>query len=147
MKASKSLFSKYKPLYSQGVSLSAADKKIGFAVRNYAINQIFSLFKSNKEALSENEKREFEQMIKDLAAEKKILGPDAICTLEEYLEFLENTFANVDDEDRNGEVTMKTSASFKLIGDITDVINTWGPIEDVWIKRSNILFFIFRKIL
>jgi hypothetical protein len=58
-------------------------------------------------------------------------------TKEEFLEFMENLFANVDDEDRHDEVTLKTSMSFKMIGELVDVLIKFGEIPNEWQQRSN----------
>lgn len=139
-KADKSILVKYKPLWDNGKKLAQADAKVGFCIRNYALNQIFSAFKQNKACLNETEKKEFEQMIVELSTEKKALGPDHLPNQEEYCQFLEGMFNNVDSEDRYGEVTMKTSASFKLISELIEVISQWGEIPDTWVKRSIILY-------
>jgi hypothetical protein len=139
----KPLLEKYKVFWENGKSIFQTDKKIGFCLQNYAVNQIFSGFKSNSKALNESHKKEFEQMIKDLAVEKKSIGEDANCTAEEFVSFLENMFANVDDEDRNGEVTMKTSYSFRMLSELIDVLLQWGPIPEEWQKKSKIIIILF----
>jgi hypothetical protein len=142
MKKAPSIFSKFKSLWDNARTLFQDDKKISFCIQSFAVNSVFSEYKKNSSVLSEVEKKEFENMIRELAVEKKSIGQDANCTLEEYEAFLENVFANVDDEDRHGEVTMKTSASFKLLGEIIDVLGTWGPISDAWAKKSKSYLFI-----
>jgi hypothetical protein len=134
--AEKSIFSRLRLYWDNAKTLFQDNKKISYAIQNYAVTSIFNAFKQNKEALNENEKNEFQNMIKELAAEKKEIGAEANCTKEEFEEFLEHAFANVDDEDRHGEVTMKTSASFKLLGELIDVLGFWGPIDENWSKRS-----------
>ncbi len=137
----KSLLDKFKPFWQTGITISEADKKISFCLKNYAVNQIFAVFRTNNSSLKENEKKEFEGMVKELATEKKAIGPEATCTAEEYAEFLKNSFLNVDDEDRNGEVTLVTSQNFRLLGDLIDVLLQWGPIPDDWAKKSKIIKF------
>jgi len=134
----KSIFAKFKPYWDQGKNLLGLQLKIGFCIQNFAVNSIFTFFKQNSSVLNEIEKKEFESMIRELAAEKKNL--DSQCTVEEFINFLQNMFANVDDEDRHGEVTMKTSASFKLIGELIDVLSQWGEIPEEFQKKSNNLF-------
>jgi hypothetical protein len=134
--AEKSIFLRFRPYWDNAKSLFQDNKKISYAIQNYAVTSIFNAFKQNNQALNENEKNEFQNMIKELAAEKKMIGMEANCTKEEFEEFLELAFANVDDEDRHGEVTMKTSASFKLLGELIDVSTFWGPIDEIWAKRS-----------
>ena len=137
--AEKSLFARMKPFWDNGKLESAhGDAKIGFCIKNYAVNQIFDQFKSNKSVLNETEKKEFETMIRELAEEKKSLGKDNVnTTAEEYMTFLENTFSFIDNEDRNGEVSLKTSQNFKLLSELIDILATFGEIPEKWNKRSN----------
>lgn len=136
----KSLLDKFKGYWEQGKNIAQADPRIGFNIKTYAVNQVFAAFQKNSALLKENEKKEFEQWIKELAVEKKALGSDHVVAPEEFEKFLENMFFNVDDEDRNGEVTMKTSASFKLLGELIDVMSQWGSLSEGWNKKSkNIL--------
>jgi hypothetical protein len=132
--SNKSIYATLKPLWDQGKNLSQVDPKIGFVIMSYSVNSVFSAFKLNSSAISETEKKDLETWIKDLANSKKQIESPA--TLEEYSNFLENMFANVDDEDRHGEVTMKTSASFKLVGELVDVFSQWGAIPEEWNKKS-----------
>ena len=67
---------------------------------------------------------------------KKQLEEQANYTVEDYTAFLSDMFAKVDEEDRHGEVTFETSFSFKLVGDLIDVLTFWGPVPDEWVKKS-----------
>lgn len=133
---SKSPLARLKPIYDHGKLFASNNPKISFAIKNYAITTIFKEYKQNKNSMSPTEVTELEKLIKDLSVEKKAIGAEATCAVEEYSEFLENLFANVDDEDRTKEVTMKTSASFRLISELIDVLSTWGPIPDDITKLS-----------
>jgi|LauGreDrversion4_2_1035121.scaffolds.fasta_scaffold567868_1 hypothetical protein len=132
--STKSIYATFKPLWDQGKNLSQVDPKIGFAIMSFAVNSVFSAFKQNNNAISDSEKKDLETWIKDLANTKKQIESPA--TVEEYSDFLQNMFANVDEEDRHGEVTMKTSASFKLVGELVDVFGQWGAIPEDWNKKS-----------
>jgi hypothetical protein len=132
---SKSVLSKLKPIYDYGQPFSTIDPSISYTIKNFAITSVYDEFKKNKDIFNEVEKKEFETMVKDLAIFKKNNEIKDI-GLTEYNEFLENLFANVDDEDRHGEVTVKTSASFKMIGELIDVLGKWGNISNEWQQRS-----------
>ena len=67
------------------------------------------------------------------------LGDNSNCTKEEFVDFLSNLFKNVDDVDREGEITMKTAGSFRLIGDLIEILSAFGTIDEDWNKKSNIL--------
>ena len=58
----------------------------------------------------------------------------------EYAEFLENFFANIDDEDRYGEVNLKTAQSFRICADLIEVFKNWDEIDFEWIKKCNFNF-------
>ncbi len=141
MSKEKSLLAKYKQYWEYGNKLDDYDKKLAVFLKNYSVNQIFTSYKKNNTNLKESEKKEFEHMIKQLMEDKKQLGRDAFCTVEEYLEFLSDMFSKVDDEDRHGEITFNTSFSFKLVGDLIDVLAVWGQIPEEWLQKSKDLLF------
>jgi hypothetical protein len=138
MKA-KSVYQTYKPFWENGKTLYQVNPKIGYTIKNYAVNSIFKVFQVNKNCFNGTEKDDFGSMIKELSNDKKALNEDVNCTAEEFAEFLEHLFANVDDEDRHGDVTMKTSATFKLIGELINVLESLAPegkLPDEWMRRS-----------
>jgi hypothetical protein len=134
---SKSVFSKYKPIYDHGQIFSEVNPDISLTIKNFAVNSIYEEFKKNKDILNDTERKGFEALVKDLAGFKKTVPNLKEASVEEYSEFLDNLFSNVDNEDRCGEVTLKTSASFKMLGELIDVLAKWGPIIDKWAQRSN----------
>ena len=134
---SKSLLNRFKPYNDYGKSFSTIAPNMAYAIWNFAVTSIFDEFKKNKDVLNESEKKEFEVMVKDLATYKKSIVDFKEPSKIEFEEFLDNLFANVDDEDRYSEVTLKTSASFKMIGDLIDVLSKWEEIPKEWQQRSN----------
>ena len=135
MKA-KSLLAKYKPFIEYGKSFSTVTPLIGYTIWNYAVTSIFEEYKKNKDILNESDKQDFQHSVQELASFKKTIPEFRETTKEEFIEFVENLFANVDDEDRHGEVTMKTSMSFKMIGELIDVLIKFGEIPVEWQQRS-----------
>jgi hypothetical protein len=134
---SKSIISKHKPLYDYGTTFSTISPNVAYTIQNYVVTNLYEEFKKNKDLFSEADKKDFEAMVRDLATFKK--GTNASEVSEnEYNEFLENLFANVDDEDRYGEVTLKTSATFKMIGELIDVLGKFGNVSNEWAQRSKI---------
>ena len=133
---SKSMFNRYKPYNDYGKSFSSIEPSIAYTIWNYAVVSVFDEFKKNKDILNESEKKEFEVMVKELATFKKTIVDFKETSKIEFEEFLENLFANVDDEDRYGEVTLKTSASFKMLGDLIDILSKWDEIPKLWQQRS-----------
>ena len=142
---SKSVLTRYKPFYEYGKSFSTASPNIAYTIWNYCVTSIFDEYKKNKDILNESERQEFQHMVQELASFKKSITDFSETTAEEYLIFLDNIFANVDDEDRHGEVTMKTSMTFKMIGDVIDILGKWGDIPKEWQQRSKL--YLIRKVL
>lgn len=137
---SKSVLAKNKPLWEHGKFIMQQNQKIGYFIKNFAITQTYSAFQKNKNILDDKEKEELAKMVEELKNDKKILKPeDLTCEKEEFYEFLENLFANVDDEDHHGEVTLKTSAKFKMLGELIEVVAAYEPIPEVVRQKRNIL--------
>lgn len=63
-----------------------------------------------------------------------------VITKEEYSDFLENLFYNIDEEDRFKTITNKTVGSFKLIYDLIHVLENFGDIDNKWKELSNYWF-------
>lgn len=137
MSKEKSAFNRFKSFWEYGIKLTDYDKKLSIFLKNYSVNQIFASYKHNKSVLKTQEKKEFEEMIRQLMEDKKQLGQDGHYTLEEYIEFLNDMFSKVDEEDRHGDVSLNTSFSFKLVGDLIDVLAVWAEIPEEWLKKSN----------
>lgn len=138
MKAKSSLL-KYKPYLEHGKLFTKSNPTIAYAIKNYAITNIYKEYKANKNNLAENEVTILEGLVKELSVEKKELNDKAHVTQEEFTEFIENLFANVDEEDRTKVATLKTSASFKMVGELIDVLLTWGPLSEEMQKASKLL--------
>jgi hypothetical protein len=142
MKA-KNPLQKYKPYLEHGKLFTKSNPSIAFAIKNYAITNIYKEYKTNKNSLNESEVSTLESLVKELSSEKKELGEKAQVTAEEFADFIETLFANVDEEDRTKEITMKTSASFKIVADLIDILSTWGPLSEEMQKASKIHYLIF----
>ncbi len=141
MKKGKSIFEKMKVYWDNGKIIADSDAKLGFYVKNHAVNQIFATFKANSSALSDIEKKAFQEMVRQLTEDKKLLGNDNKVTREEFVTFLEVCFHNVDEQDRHGTVTMETSQSFKTLAELIDVLPSFGSeIEEDWNKKSKYIF-------
>ena len=129
MRPQKTLSEKYYPLWEGGKSVEQRNIKVGFKIRMYVVTQM------NKE-LSQgkgvgDDKQKLIQMMKELQEDKKTIQPeDQKCSLEDYQTFLNDFFQNVDYEDRNATVTMKTSAKFRLMIGFIDVLGDYGEIDE-----------------
>jgi hypothetical protein len=132
----KSVLQRNLTYFQKADSIKETYPKISYTIKTFAVNEIFNEFKKDASALNDTEKKEFQGIITNLKAEKSKLGENPDSTQEEYEEFLENMFANVDDEDRYGEVTNKTIQAFRFVSDLIDVLKNYGEIDDEWNKKS-----------
>lgn len=127
----KSIIDKFFPLWEGGKSVQRGNPKIGFHIRNYVVNQLNAAFQKDKTMFSDQDKDKFIKMVTELKEVKGTLNPeDHQCTEEEYQEFLNTFFTNLDYEDRHETVTIKTSSKFRLMAGFIDVLTTFGPLSD-----------------
>ena len=132
----KTIFLSYHDYFKYGKDLEQADPKMSYTIRFYAIDQLKKQYQSNKNIFNEQEKQSFMSEIKSLNTMGKET-PNA----NEYKDFLENMFANVDQEDREGEVSVSTAAKFKMMSVLINVLKTWEEkLEDDWSEKRRILF-------
>lgn len=132
----KSVYETYKQFFVYGRKFETTNPRIFFIVCLYAVDEMTVLFKQNKNIFSEKERQEFIKELSDLnkLKEKK----EKEIEKEEYVEFLENIFANVDDEDRTGEVTESTAYKFKMLSVLIEVLKKWGEeaFNNEWKEKS-----------
>jgi hypothetical protein len=126
-------YAKFKRIYDHGTLLGKASRNIGFNIKLFAVKNLHSEMKKSSDKTKENEIKKFLQLLND---EKTTYQCEELPDSEDYINFLENMFANVDDEDRYGEVTLKTAQTFRMIGDIIEVLKNWGEIPQDWSKKS-----------
>jgi len=135
----KSDFAKFKRIFDHGVLLSKANRMIGFNIKLYAVKNLHSEIKKNQD----NEKaNELKHLLKTLNEEKATYNCEEFNSNEEFLNFLENMFANVDDEDRYGEVNLKTAQTFRIVSDLIEVLKNWGDIPEEWVKKSKYILIL-----
>ena len=58
---------------------------------------------------------------------------------EEFADYVENIFFNIDEEDRFKTITKKTLGGFKLVLDLIDVMSNFGDLSDKWKELSTYL--------
>ena len=127
----KSIIDKFFPLWEGGKSVERGNPKVGFHIRNYVVNQINAAFQKDKNLFSDQDKEKFIKMVTELKEVKGLLKPEELeCTEEEYQEFLNTFFTNLDYEDRHDTVTIKTSSKFRLMAGFIDVLTTFGPLSE-----------------
>lgn len=133
MKKSKSVYDTYRIYFTRGKGLVKINIKIASCIILFAINKLKEEMTKNKNVLSETEISEFKQEI--IYAKTNNLN-DYKCEINEYVEFLEHAFGNVNDEDLEGEVTTKTANNFKSLVDLINVLESFGPIDENWVEKS-----------
>ena len=126
---------KYKPLWEGGKSVEQYNIKVGFKIRMFCVNELNSLRQKNPALFGKTETEELTKMIVDLKQDKGTIAvEDQTCNLEDYQQFLSEFFQKVDNEDRHGTVTVKTSSKFRVMASFIDVLSSWGPIDPEMLK-------------
>lgn len=133
MNVYKNDYTKLKRIYDHGCLIGKANKKIGFNIKLFAVKGMHADIKKIPDKQKENEVKKLLLALND---EKINFQCEELHTNEEYIVFLENMFANIDDEDRYGEVTLKTAQTFKIVSDLIEVLKNWGEIPVEWTKKS-----------
>ena len=128
----KRLYDKYKDYFIYSKSFLQTNPKEAYVIALYAANTIHSQYKSNASLLNNTEITNLGQEIKNL---KSIDAQYQKTDQEEYTNFIENMFANVDQEDREGEVSPNTAKSFKMLSDLIEVFLFFGEIPEEWKEK------------
>ena len=142
----KNEYAKFKRIFDHGSLITKANQDIGFNIKLFAVKGMFSELKQYPDKEKESDVK---KMLVELNKEKGISGAKEFSSSEEFQEFIENMFANVDDQDRYGEVNLRTAQSFRICADLIEVLKNWGDLPFEWGKKSNnfIIFHIFFNIL
>lgn len=128
----KRFFTQYKDLFLYSKNFLQVDPRMSYVISLYAANTVHKEYKTNPNALNEDEKALLQKEILNIKT-IQITGDKP--TIEEYNDFIENMFYNVDQEDREGEVTQTTARSFKMISDLIEVFNFFGSISSEWSEK------------
>lgn len=128
---SKNEYAKFKRIYDHGTLITKADPNIGFNIKLFSVKGMFSQLKQNPEKESD-----IKSILKKLNEEKGEMNLTEYPSNEEFNEFMDNMFANVDDQDRFGEVTLRTASSFRICADLIEVFKNWGEIPSEWVQKS-----------
>ena len=136
MKKQKTIYETYKEYFDYGKKFQETNPRIAYSICFYAVNNLKSEYSKNKNCFNEKEKDAFMSEIKNM---NSITLENEKTNYDEYVDFLENAFANVNDEDRYGEVTPATAQKFKMLNTLINVIKTWEELNGEWIdKRKKI---------
>lgn len=129
----KSLFDKFKDYFTHANSFKESNPRMAYIIKLYAANSIHNQYKQNSSLLNETEKGLLQNEVRDLKT-IKVEGDKP--SVEEYSDFIENIFANVNEEDRFGTVTMKTAKSFKTVAELIGVFAYFGDIQTEWKEKG-----------
>ena len=128
---------KYKFLWEGGKIIQKQNKKIGYQIRSFCIQEINNNSQKNPNLFSKKELEDITKMNIELTQEKNLLSfNEQICSLNEYQQYLKSFFEKIDNEDRYGIVSMITAYKFRLMAALYDVLSLWGPIDDETIKNK-----------
>lgn len=130
----KNEYAKFKRIYDHGNLIAKANQNIGFNIKLFAVKGMFGELKQHPDKEKESDVK---KMLVNLNEEKGISGLQEFSNSDEFKEFMDNMFANVDDQDRYGEVTLRTAQSFRICADLIEVMKNWGEIPVEWAKKSN----------
>lgn len=148
MKGKKTILDKYNYAWEGGKTIEVEHPKVAYFVRNSCLTQINAYLKKTSCNLSDEDKKKLIGMITEVKNEKAKLGEDYKCTVEEYQEFLNVYFHNLDQEDRHKTVTMKTSYRFRLMSEFIDFLTEFEPLnDDIKKLRKHYLCLIYLFIL
>lgn len=132
MKGQKTIFDIYSPFFMYGNLFKNAFPRMCYSIKFYAISNLVK----SKSQLNDTQIKHLEKEIIEL----KSYNVDPKPEKDEYVEFLQNLFFDVDQEDRHGEVTKKTSDRFKMTSVLIEVLKTWGEIEPFWLDKRKFLY-------
>lgn len=134
--STKNEYAKFKRIYDHGTLLGKANPNIAFNIKLYSAKGMYGELKKSPDKSKENDVKKF---LAALNEEKTKYNCEELKSSEEYIVFIENLFANVDDEDRFGEVTFRTAQTFRLVSDLIEVLKNWGEIPTEWAKKSELI--------
>ena len=130
MKPKVSPLQKYHPLWEGAKSVMSKNAKVGYKIGMYAVNKMNEEFSKNQASFPEEDKQKLIEMVKNLKEIRNEIGAENCqCSLEEYQEFLNDFFTQLDYEDRHKTVTMKTVTKFKLMIQFIEVLGTMTTID------------------
>lgn len=124
-------------------AISKVNPLIGLVIKLYIIEHFSKEFENQESFKKDVEK---EKLKLNISKEKKI---EEIFSFDEFAEFLSKILESVSLEEKSGQVSFYTAATYRLIADMISLINIWKPleIEEEWVKISKIfingfLFFL-----
>ena len=130
MEKKKNIMEKYMALWLGGKNVMKYNVKVGIKIRIYCLKKLNEYRQKNPELFGEKELAQLNKMVTELKQNKNLLSSNAQnCTLDDYKEFIEDFYDKVDEEDRHGTVTLKTSTNFRLLAYFIEVLYSWGPLD------------------
>jgi hypothetical protein len=127
-------------LYNDVAETNKNNLLIYFLLKNYAFKMVFSAIGTNSNALNETERSKFDKLFADFQVEKSQNPNVPLISGDQYKQFLENYFNQFDFEKANYD-------TLNIGKDLTEILAIYGPLDDLALKRCNIIFLTFSGIL
>ncbi len=105
-----------------------------FLLKNYAFKMI-SATQNYMTIFSNEEKNIYDQLLNEFQYEKSQNINIPLISSEGYKNFLEEFFKTIDFDNANLYL-------LNVCKDLTEVLLIYGPMDDLWNRRSNILYYI-----
>ena len=139
-----SFFDKYKAYFKYSEGLEKSNPKVSYQIKYFVCKTLYNNKKLLKESEIELMNKKVEEFRIFVVNSKKSMyllknSLDSISlemSVDDYSDFVENLFFNVDDEDRFKLITKKTLGNFKFILDLIEVMRNFGEIQEKWIEIS-----------
>ena len=99
-----------------------------FFIKNYAFTKAFNTLSKDYSGVSASDRAIYENMSNEFKQERQLANPK-ILSKEEYVNFLEYYFKNIDFD----HADLK---ALEVCRDLTEIIFVFGVAEELWTKRS-----------
>jgi hypothetical protein len=102
-----------------------------FFIKGCAITKAKPILANEHSGASEKVLHDFESVSKEFQIEKKEI-PYKVLYQQQYIDFLENYFSNINFDDADLLTIQKCQ-------DLTDLLGCFGKFDDIWNRRSKML--------
>jgi hypothetical protein len=128
-----------KSMLMHSKAISKVNPLLGLVIKLYLIENHSKEFKNQQSFIQDVEN---EKLKLNIPKEKRI---DEILTYDEFSKFLSKILESVNKEEKSGQVSLYTAATYRLIADVISIIRIWKPleVEEEWAKISNFLILNF----
>lgn len=125
------LFTKYNTII-EAANNYRQNPNLYYTLKDYIFRKICYVLSKNSSALKEDQKAIFDKGLNEFKSESANFNQSNLMTKDQYILFLENFYAKIDFDTIN-------SFMLHVCKDLTEVLEMYGPIDDLFKRRSNIL--------